>query len=106
MSLTHELAARANDEPAAAELRHVLAEDLPGLRVADVVVERSARVRHLARAVRAADRPEQRCLDARAGVKPAADNVRRPLLRAGGTTDAPPARILPEGVQHKSAPVE
>ena len=44
-SLPHGRATRADDEPEAAELRHVLAEDLAGRAVADVVVERPARRR-------------------------------------------------------------
>jgi len=61
-SSTDELAARADDQPAAAVLEHVLAEDLPGALVADVVVERPAGVRDLAAAVRALDRAEQGAL--------------------------------------------
>src|SRR3954467_4609442 len=63
-SSADKLTARADDQPAPAVLEHVLAEDLPGPRVADVVVEGPARVGDLAAAVRAPDGAEQGPLDA------------------------------------------
>ena len=51
---------RPYDEPEAAELVDVLAEDLQRLAVTDVVVERLARVGHLPASVASPDRAEQR----------------------------------------------
>ena len=56
--LSDERSVRSDDEPEAAELGHVLAEDLQRLRVAHVVVERSAGVGDLKLSVTALDRPK------------------------------------------------
>src|SRR5919201_1685393 len=86
--LTHERAARSEHEPGAAVLGDVLAQHLPGPLVADVVVERPPRVRHLPLSVATAGRPEKGPLDAGAGGESAASEVRRPRLRAGAVAGA------------------
>src|SRR5207244_1443199 len=81
--LAKELAARPDDQPRAAELGDVLAADLPGLGVADVVVERPPGVRDLAAAVAALGRAEQRALDAVARARRAFHVIDGPGLGAG-----------------------
>src|SRR5687768_16000363 len=81
--LANESAAATHDQPAAAELEHVLAEDLARAPVADVIVERAARVGDLA----VACAPDQGRTRALPGAQGAAGAVRRP--RGGAGAGAP-----------------
>src|SRR5688572_4487277 len=76
------VARRVDDEPRAAELGDVLAGDLAGPRVGDVVVERVPVVGDLAPTAAALRRPEQVRVHARAGARPAARVDRGPGDRA------------------------
>src|SRR5215218_7409909 len=88
-ALADELAARADDQPAAAVFEDVLAEDLAGAAVADVVVERPPGVGDLAPAVLPLGRPEQRALESGADPqRPLRREVRRPRLCARAVTRA------------------
>src|SRR6266516_83532 len=98
-SLPDEAAARPHHEPGATELCDVLAEHLPGLRVADVVVERPMLVRNLAAAVSAPNRPEQRLFHAGSGTRSCSHHVRWPDLRAGACAEAPSRRVVCERVE-------
>src|SRR5437660_8766259 len=105
-ALANEPAARADDEPQPAELRHVLAQDLTRLPVADVEVEGPSRIRRLHSAVCAASRSEERPSGAVRGGEPAPDDERRPGSGADARAGAPPARVAREGVEHVPPTVE
>src|SRR5919198_1980556 len=86
-ALPNECSARADDEPGAAELGDVLAQDLADL-VRVVVVERPAVVRDLATAVAPLRRADERPLHALAGEEPPAGEVDGPLLGARAVAPA------------------
>src|SRR5262249_22432230 len=94
------------DQPQAAELGHALAEDLPGLLVGDVVVERASRVGRLEAAVAPAGRPEKRGLPAPVRRPAARVHVGRPFLGARSGAFALATRVAREGVDGKAAAVE
>src|ERR671937_1120967 len=103
--LSDQLAARPQDQPAAAELEHVLAEDLARAAIADVVVERPARVGDLAPAVAALHGPEERPLYARADAElPLRRVVRGPGLRAGPVAGTAPM-VARERVENVAATI-
>src|SRR5439155_8529019 len=99
-------ALRVDDQPEAAELGDVLAENLARGPVADVVVERAPRVGDLQPPVTAANGAEQRALDAGVRAGRCADDIRRPGRRAGAAAHATVARVPGEGVEREAAPVE
>src|SRR5215211_6332320 len=106
-SLADEPAVRRHHEPRPAVLDHVLACDLAGLRVVDVVVERPAVVRDLQAAVLAANRPEQRALDAGACRQRSPLVVDRPSTRAVAVAAALPAAMVAcECIQRAALAVE
>src|SRR5262245_31583615 len=81
-SLADEPAARRDDEPQSSELADVLAGDLAGADVADVVVERPAVVGDLNPAVLPLDSSDQLALDALSGLQRPRLEVDRPGGRA------------------------
>jgi hypothetical protein len=95
-----------NDTPHAAELGHVLAEDLARLPIADVVVERSSCVRDLKRAVRSARRAEEASGRATAGARSRFDDIRRPRPSTRTAARAPLTWITSEAVENETAAVE
>src|SRR5207245_5033369 len=88
-----------------AELVHVLTEDLAES-VADVVVERLARIRQLAFTTAAKRRSEQRAAGAGAGSKRPANDVRRPPVGARAVARRPPVHVPCEGVESAIGAVE
>src|SRR3954452_11911559 len=104
--LADELAAGADDQPLAAELGHVLTEDLTRLAVAHVVVERTPGVRELKAPVAPLRRPDQLRPDAVSGHEGATLVIDGPGLRASAVAGASPVLVLRERVEHKAAPVE
>src|SRR5204862_6528380 len=97
---------RAHDAPDAAELGHVLAEDLAGLEVVDVVVERAPCIGRLQRAIGPLRRAEPAAGDAGTRARARLDEVRRPGLGAGTAARAAPVRVTRESIEHEAAPVE
>src|SRR5262249_23751961 len=88
------------DEPRPAELLHVLAEDLAGLPVADVVVERTAGVGDLELAVLATGRTDLLAAADRAR------EIRRPRLRAGAVAAATTSGVPRARIEDEAATVE
>src|ERR671918_3020208 len=76
-----EVSVRPLDEPEAAEPEHVLAQHLPRLAVADVVVERPPAVGQLPPAVAPPGRPQEVALRAGSCPEPAGHDVGRPRRR-------------------------
>src|SRR5439155_10751096 len=104
--LANERAARAQDQPEPAELAHVLAEDLPGAAIADVVVERPPGVGDLSGPVRTAGGAQEGLRDAFAGQESPLEDVGRPGGCAGAGADALALGILREPVEHEAPAVE
>src|SRR4051794_8474689 len=104
--LADQLAARRHDQPIAAELGHVLAEDLAGLRLAAVVVERSAAVGDLVVLLAPQDAAEQLRSRAAPSAQPAGRVERRPGVRAVAEARTRAAAVLRERVERVAAAVD
>ena len=103
--LRRRVALRVEGEPRAAELRHVVAEDLtPG--VVDVEVERLPLVGHLPPAVAALDGAKQVAVDAAAGAGTALGEEGRPGLGTGPVAAGLVARVAGEEVKGAVVAIE
>src|ERR671938_214987 len=91
-SASDEAARGTDDPPDTAELDDVLAQDLPGLAVADVVVEGPAGVRRLETSVPPPRRPDSGSSSAAARPGRGRHDERRPRGGARPAANAPPAR--------------
>jgi len=104
--LPYEPSARAHDEPEAAVLGDVLAEDLARFAIADVVVEWSAGVGHLSGSVVAPGRVEEGGVRSCSRPRIVAGDVRWPRCGACPRARAPAVPVAREGVQHLAVTVE
>src|SRR5262245_62428709 len=104
--LPDELTARPQNQPRAAELVDVLAQDLAGALIPAVVVERPPVIRDLLATVAPSGRADQRLPYSLAGEESSARKVDRPRLCARAVTLAAPAPpVAGEGVEGAAATI-